>query len=167
MEESSFWKDVALILLIMIGLLKIENINENSDYQSAKIDQLRNSLGEMRAMYLDCEPDKDAENLLGFYNERSQKITVLGGVNPPKELMKTALHEIGHYVWYELFTDIERDKYDIIMLNNTYLTAYSNQTQDPSEDFAEAYSIYFTNETKLPSDRQEYFEKYVSGYTNH
>ncbi len=68
-------------------------------------------------------------------------------------------HEIGHYVWYKLLTEKQKESYrKIYKRDNGKYFPYDYFRLSAEESFAEDYAN-FVDKKKMPIARKSYFRK--------
>lgn len=96
-------------------------------------------------------------NASGKYYPPSQNIALFTRGVPPHSVLRTAHHEIGHYIWFEWIGDKERVQYyDIFNRTDTYVSPYART--NALEDFAETIQegmVCKLDVDKIPGDRKE------------
>jgi hypothetical protein len=113
----------------------------------------------------------------GEYYPSSDTIILYGKYRLPDQLIKTAHHEIAHYIHDKYLTIEQQEEYLLLYKNQTiYVTSYSypdcnndstlcvNRSiqQSAEEDFAETFAEYIFRGCTLPrqfAERLEYFNK--------
>jgi len=106
-------------------------------------------------MYLYLIPIFQSSYANGVYNVNTKEIKIfpknLNQLNLIYEYKFTVFHELGHYVWFEFFTDDEKDYYcNNIFANSNYYNAYikihNNFNNACEEYFADKFSKHIIND---------------------
>jgi len=144
------------IIFLTINYLQLYSLNEDmKDLISS------NTMDDM----FDYNLVNDTAGRYFIYNKN---IAIYTKGMSPYQTMETAIHEIGHYVWYEYLSDNLREKYKIIYVNSDdFVTSYAKS--DVEEDFAETFMTGISctfDSSILPEDRRVFFENYVENYIN-
>lgn len=143
--KTPFYLTLILILVFAVAYKDIKNTNSISREQEL----ILNRLDKMDIYY-----NTVGENTSGYYLADSENILLFTKENHPNLILKNAIHEIGHYIWYEFMSIDERNEY-VIAYSKTdeYSTKYSKKSH--TEDFAENIELGYFNITKVPKDRRE------------
>lgn len=104
-----------------------------------------------------CKDDDKKTNVMGRYHGGDLNL-ILIDENLEKHLFEiTVIHEIGHHVWYIHLNKSFRKKWcDNYKSQEDYITGYAYE--DCSEDFAEAFAIYYL-EGKVMKHEKELIEE--------
>lgn len=90
----------------------------------------------------------------GFYT--NAMIFINTENSTPYKMKRTLFHEYGHYVWYNVFTDNDREEYKNIYLSaNTYVSYYALEA-GVHEDWAETYEAYMIGFEDIPPRRMQF-----------
>ena len=92
----------------------------------------------------------DTSDIDGVFEDSPPRVTLrMSGAAMPD--MFTFAHEYGHYVWFDLFTGMDRRRYETIYkrqrAQHHLVTAYAST--DLEEGFAEAFSFYVADPVTL------------------
>ena len=87
----------------------------------------------------------------GFYSGKSIYLNLQNKTNA--NIIKTLYHEYGHYLWYEVFSEEDRNRYNLIFISSdSFVTGYS-LTGGVKEDWAETYEGYLTGSEEITNQR--------------
>ena len=104
-----------------------------------------------------------------FMNYKSKKIQVIKSrlTNTSADL-EGLFHEYGHYIWFEVLTDEEREIYTSICRGSIEFQSIYSIEGGTLEDFAEAYRFYMLYPGgRLPDDRTHFMNKMKNKYPCH
>lgn len=113
--------------------------------------------------------DEFNENLLaesnGFYSTSKKtiylnenKLTYTG-----KDFFRL-YHEYGHYIYYEVIDDEEREEYQEIFEESEYFVRTYGIEDGVYEDFADTYAMYLINRDKIETIKYNYFNRLNQRY---
>lgn len=85
----------------------------------------------------------DCEWLKWWYRESNHSITFCKGAG-----IDTAVHELGHHLWYYYLTDAERSGYTEVRKTNYYFVS-SYASYNEREDFAEMFMHLMLKRAKM------------------
>lgn len=128
-------------VVVLLGLItwqidrQFENmkiLNDNFDYQ----------ISQMRSLMSANATIVDVGNMGGKYYPSNMNILIYSKGRSISSVHNTALHEIGHYIYYEILTEDEKDEW-----NNLEFDCYPSKyaEQDHVENFAESYQYWYHN----------------------
>ena len=161
---------LAILIIISWGIL-IDIINYEKEYKQEIQQKFNRDFS--RAL-----TEKQA-NISGEYIHDTENIILYTKKHQVSIIRRTAEHEIGHYIYYSVFNESQRnewkniydnsvsDKYlsdeeKIELLSNgssIFVSRYAET--EPDEDFAESFSAFVLGWNKLDKEREAFMRRYV------
>ena len=157
-EKSTRFTLIFLIILVGTNIFAIALMTDAIDTNTISVRKIERSVNYLRSASTHCNQTQVTENTSGLYNPATTNIKIFSKGRRPHNVIRTAYHEVGHYVWYEwLSYSIRKEYRDIFNQTTEWVSDYAKTEVD--EDFAETYMEYALN-VEIPSDRKEFFETY-------
>jgi len=103
-------------------------------------EQINYQVGQIRTHLLANGTIVDYSNVNGRYYPTNMHILIYGKSRSISSVHKTAIHEIGHYIYWEKMIRKERESWDNLTFD-CYPSEYAEE--DNGENFAESYYFWY------------------------
>lgn len=155
-ETIIVWITCTLLCLGFTGIIAYQAIQNNNLRET--INEINNSLNRETAI------NELPNNSLGGSYKHQQKFYWVSTNATPDTVYYRGLHEYGHYVYWQLLDNTQREQWkNISNQSNYYITEYAKTS--PSEDFSEMFSLgtYCTYEGAYQhnNEKDDYFYRVV------